>query len=177
MLIPGLYKALSSLPKGGPHRRAPTGQWPLPHASHPEVCSLLRHLEHGHGFHIQLLQQQRLKLSPEVTEHFERVGVCVGGGGTCPLSQQRPTLPWRTPEKQARHQNGAGKKAWTGVEGWTPAPLVPLMSARPSLRVWFSDGWHCSGGQSPGQPAQQRRHRVDEKLVFFLLEKRKEEEV
>uniref|UniRef100_A0A674MBC4 non-specific serine/threonine protein kinase n=1 Tax=Takifugu rubripes TaxID=31033 RepID=A0A674MBC4_TAKRU len=63
LLLPGLYKALSSVPKGGPHRRAPTGQRPLPHASHPEVCSFLRHLEHGRGFHIQLLQQQRLKLS------------------------------------------------------------------------------------------------------------------
>lgn len=63
LLLPGLYKALPSVPKGGPHRRAPTGQRPLPHASHPEVCSFLRHLQHGHGFHIQLLQQQRLKLS------------------------------------------------------------------------------------------------------------------
>lgn len=78
VLLPGLYKALSSVPEGGPHRRAPAGLWPLPHASHPQVCSLLRHLQHGHGFHIQLLQQQRLKLSPPVTEPFERVGV--GGG-------------------------------------------------------------------------------------------------
>lgn len=39
----------------------------------------------------------------------------VWGRGTCHVLC--PTLQWRTPERQVRHQNGAGKKLWTGVEG------------------------------------------------------------
>lgn len=37
------------------------------------------------------------------------------------------------------------------------SPFIPLMSIHPSLPVlfFFSKGWHCSGGQSPGRLTQQ----------------------